>query len=320
MAEIPVRKSLITITELEKVEPIKEIAGYVQNSKVKGGLRISFDVERRLSASGDTATVRIWNLSAASRAQIAQRSMAFGRQGNIRYVRIEAGYDTRSGVIFNGAVVTCINRREGPDWITEITASTAIGQALLNTVDKSWGSKAGTDVTGVVRELFEVLRYNTVTFSDKAKEILQGKKLTTQVVTGSAYEAVRRLLSSYKLVFTLNVDGAVVTLPGYPINTDAIEITEKSGLLGTPQVKHMGASFKVALDARIHPGRLIHVESQTVIDSLTETEDLDLGYDFTVWEVTVKGDTHTADWFCEIDAWYYPPLVENALPIVGGTL
>ena len=308
------RKLLLTI--LDGTTEIKTIHGFDQSGANPFGLHVSFKVERKITAIADTASVRIWNLNPESRGMLAQRSLARVWRDPLRYVRIEAGYKDKTGIIFNGALVRAINNREGPDWITELKCSAAFGQALLNTLEKSWGT--ATPVKDIVDELFTVGGWASVNYTDAANLVLAGALVHTKTVVGSAYESVRQLLKNYNLTFNVDVDGVTIYKPDYPRDVPVLSLDETTGLIGTPKVGDYGADFKTFLDARIRPGMIINIDSETLRESITDPS---LGQDFTVYQVTCNGDTHGDDWFSEVtNARFYPPEEQSSLPVFGPSL
>lgn len=307
-------------TVLAGTAPILTVHGYDESSFSPFGLRMAFKVERKISSVADTATVRIWNLGAASRALLAQWSLVFARKDPLRYIRLEVGYkditgaDTK-GVIFNGAITRAINTRDGADWITEIEASSVFGQSLLNVLDRPWA--APTPVRNIVQELLSVAGFTAVRFSPQAETVLANKIEQSYATTGSAYEAVRKLLDSHGLTFNADVDGVTVYAPGFPRQASVLQLSEATGLIGSPRISNLGADFRTLIDPKIRPGQLMTVDSQTLRDTVTDPS---LGRQFTAWSVQCVGDTHTNDWYCDVTAWFFPPLVDAALAVQGSSI
>ena len=312
------RSSILSV--VENGVPLTTIHGYDDSGATPFGLRIAFQVQRAIKPMADTATIRIWNLSETNRSMFAQRTLAFVRSGPLRYVRLEAGYagDGHTGVIFNGAIVQAVNMRQGPDWLTEIELSAIFGQALLNNFSKSWGGAAGTPVKTILGEIFETAGFGQTRYTPTADDALIGNKEVSYAVVGSAYRSARQLLSAHGLTFNVDVDGVTIYKQGHPRGDDFIPIDEQTGLLGTPKVTALGTNFRTLLDPRIRPGQLVRIDSPTLRSSLAN--DPNLGRDYTVWEVKVTGDTHSDDWFCDVIAYYHPPLEQVATPIPGPTL
>ncbi len=315
------RVCTVDVTETGNI-PVLKIEGYDGMSSPPNGLRISFRAERKIAAVASSCTIQIYNLSPASRGTLAQRSLAIVRADPLRYVRLDAGYlggagKAVKGVLFYGVIVRCTNQREGPDWITTIEANAAFGFALLNTIQKSWDVTAGLPVRTVLTELITNIGFTTVTFSPQAELILAVKFTHTVVVTGSGYEAVRRICEEYGLVFWVDIGGAAITAKGYPKSTVTLSIDEDTGLLGTPKVTDLGAEFRTLLDPRLEPGNLVIVTSHTLLESIPDPS---IGMLYTLWDLTIVGDTHGNDWFCDCSAWFFPPVTKTALPVAVPSL
>ena len=149
------RSSKLTI--LDNAVVVKTIFGYNDSGATPFGLRMSFQIDKKLSAQGDSARISVWNLSPESRALLAERGIvAKGSVEPVHYVRLEAGYSgsnfSNVGVVFIGGIMRATNKRQGPDWITEIEANAVFAQALYNRLNKTWSN---TKTTEVVKELIE---------------------------------------------------------------------------------------------------------------------------------------------------------------------
>lgn len=317
--EVPI----LTVSEYDPAPPAS--AGYASLSTPALRLRVAFTVNRKVSSISDTATIMLWNLGPENRAAMTQRSLFYSPQEPLRYVRIYAGHDKRTGIIFNGAVVRCTNSRQGPDWITTIEASAVFGQALLNRVDTNWKSVAGIPVSHIIRELLNGARFSVVKFTPAALRKIGDARMHDFSVSGSAYDQATRLIDSMGLVLHVGTDGATVYDPNAPVSTEdatqAIKVDSNSGLLGTPKVEDLGCSFKTLLDPRLRPGALIEISSPTLRSNLQGREqepgDPSFGRRFSVWEVEMKGDTHGDDWYTQASAWFFPVPKINSSTVSG---
>ncbi len=328
------RRCFVTILEGTSATPVKQILGYDDSADPPIGLRINFRVERKFSAKADTAVVRIWNLNAESRGLLAQVSLrtqiARGAiQEPIRYMQVAAGYRGPPGevtqvpvaTIFNGPIIKVLNKREGPDWITEIEASAALAQAIGgNNVDLSVGSDPGISTKSVLADLFSKAGYGSPRYSTQADGLVTRKKISTLAVNGSAVNSIERILASVGLVFTWDVDGGpLIVTPGNPLSEDPAEVlkvSEGSGLIGTPSIGDMGVNFKTLLDPRLSPGKLVELTSETLRESLQNTPSL-RETKVTAWTVTMVGDTHENDWFCDVSSMFFPLVFEKKTGLIG---
>ncbi len=303
------RECAVTVLE-ETGTVLKQIMGY-NDSSVRYGLRVGFKVQRTITPVADTAIVRVYNLAPASRAELAQRNIYLTGQSP-RYLQVKAGYEQTAGAIFNGAIVRVVNVREGPDWVTEIEANAALAQALANTKEKSWSSGAGISVESIVRELFQATELGNPVFSVEATTRMAGVFLESFVTEGSAYESIRRVLDAMGLTWSTGVEGVTVLKPGHPKDLRPFLLSEDTGMIGAPKVTDMGAEIRMLLDQRVTPGTLLDVSSETLDAS---TPGLDSR--FTVWSMDIVGDTHADDWYNNITALFFPPVVSAKKPALA---
>ena len=306
------------LTILDGSVQVKTIFGYDDSIADPFGLRMSFQVQKKIATQGDTARIKIWNLNPESRAALAQRSIYVKRQDPLHYLKFEAGYignnNDNVGVLFNGTMVTAVNKRMGADWVTELEGSAVFGQALLNVLDKSWSM---TPTTDIINELFAAAGWPQVIYTPAAAAILAGKTEDVFVASGSAYQSLQLIMLGYRLTFNVDTDGAVVFSPGRPREAPFLRINEVTGLVGTPQTTFLGANFRSLLDPRIRPGQLVRVDSNTLRESITDLGSL--GRDFMAWEVTHSGDTHTDDWFSDVIAWFSPQQIQLSTGLFQGS-
>ena len=299
------RTCLVSVVDAGGV--VKQVRGYDSDGPARSGLRVGFHVEKRVSSTADTATVRIYNLNRDSRALLAQRSIYLpgNRREPIRYLQLSAGYRGQQGAIFNGTVVRVSHSRQGPDTVTTIEASAAMAQALSNTVQLSWGSVAGTSVKEIATVRADKAGLGVPVFRSDAETLAVAKKLNTLAASGSAYGALRNLLESNGLNMTVDVDGLTVTVPGYPLDPfNPLQVHEETGLLGAPSITDLGTEFRTLLNPKLRPGSLVELTSLTLAESTPG-----LGNKFTVWSTTITGDTHADDWYTDAVAQFYPPLL-----------
>lgn len=304
------RECYVTILETPyggTSEVIKQVWGYDQNKKatVPTGLRLNFAIDKQLTDVADTAVLKIYNLNRESRLALAQRSIYLYKSARVRTLQISAGYENDFGALFNGGIERVTNTRQGPDWITEIKASSALAQIMHNVFDKNWLNDAGTPAKVIVDEILEEDGLGKAKYSPGALQILQNTKIPSFFAEGSAYETVRKLIRGMGLVITSDVGKILVVEPGNPVDADQwVTVDEVSGLVGSPRIDDMGYEFRTLLDHRLSVGQLVKVEAQTLEESTPGLNAL-----ATVWTVNVRGDTHEDDWYMDVKTLFYPPQI-----------
>lgn len=310
-----IRKCFISILETPiggEDEIIKQIWGYDQEEATAGtplGLRVSFIINKQLSDVSDNAVVKIYNLNQESRKALAQRSIYIYKTSKVRTLQISAGYKDDFGALFNGGIERVINTREGPDWVTEIKASSALAQILHNVLDKNWESDAGTPFKTIADEAFSSLAgVDKVSYSVEALSLISSITLPSFSANGSAYKTVQNLMRGIGLAWTIDSKEAKVVIPSNPLNAaNSYLVDETSGLIGSPKVDDMGYEFRTLIDHNITTGTLVFISSQTLEASTPGLDAL-----ATAWTLEVRGDTHEDDWYMDVKTLFYPPIIKPA--------
>ena len=315
------RECFITVLETPSGKPdvvIKQVWGYDQNKKANfpTGLRLSFTIDKQLTDVADTATLRIYNLNRESRKALAQRSIYLYKTERVRTLQIQAGYADNFGALFTGGIERVTNTRQGPDWITEIKASSALAQIIHNVFDRNWQSDAGTpafDISKVAIKNAYGVEGDGVVYSDAARALLQKAKIPSFLASGNAHDTVRKLMRGLGLMLTVDMGKVIVVQPGNPISidlTDTVTVNEFSGLIGSPMVDDMGYEFRTLIDHRISVGELVKVEAQTLEESIPDKQSIPgLKTLATAWTINIRGDTHSDDWYMDVKTLFYPPQV-----------
>ena len=115
-------------------------------------LYFTFDVPFVDSEELNMAIVTAHNLSRATRSEI-RRGMA---------VIINAGYTGDVGCIFVGKVSRCVSKQQGTEWITTITAATALDEWLTSGVNKTYA--AGSKASAILKDLLNIFGVEIGTF------------------------------------------------------------------------------------------------------------------------------------------------------------
>ena len=92
------------------------------------GFYFEFEIPFKDSEELQTVTFKVYNLSEGTRNNI-QRGTP---------IILNAGYEGDIGTIFVGAVNAVSSEKSGTDWITEISATTALEEWLGKTINKTY--------------------------------------------------------------------------------------------------------------------------------------------------------------------------------------
>lgn len=262
------------------------------DTKLYTDLRFAFRIEKSLKPRANQAEIRIWNLSEETRKRFEKDV----------YVALEAGYGADVSTIFVGNLNKVDHVRQGPNWVTSVRVgdgSKEIKQARVNT-----SFRPGTRPEEVVRTLVERM---TQSFSSSGFNVkLAAGNAITKARQGDTQGALKELTQGF-----VAVGGAFDELTrignnmGYDVSiqdkqllflganeTDGkkeIQLSPTTGLVGSPELaeqQHLKA--RSLLNGELRPGRGVSLQSDAFKGR------------YRIERVTVQGDTHGTDWFCDL--------------------
>lgn len=236
-------------------------------------LRITFKIEKTGLSLPNKGEVKIYNLSAASRALAEQK-------GTVLIVR--AGYGFKANgeanveTIFSGDVARTYTERDGPNYVT--TFELGDGEVAYQSakVDKTYS--AGTSLGDVFSSIAASFGLNIGDQSGIKNESL----ISPLSISGPARRQLDDLAERQDAEWSIQ-DQAIQFIPkGGFVKEDAILLTRKTGLVGVPvKLKEdEGLQVRSLLQGRIAPGKRVAVESAYFTGTLV------------VNKVTHEGDTH----------------------------
>ncbi len=248
------------------------------------GLRMSFGVETSDKPEPNTMTLKIWNLSAASRGALGAKDLT---------ISLDAGYVDNTEQIFLGDVELVSSQGEGQDRVTTIEAgdgSKGMGKARVN---KSFA--AGARVKDVMTHVAESMG---VGIGDALSKIQSGdikggwsSFVSGTTVTGTAIDEMNRLTRSAGMEWFVKDNVLRVRNKGEPSPELAIVLTPTTGLIGSPEPGENGAIVaKGLIQPGYAPGRKIRIENASVDG------------DYLIRRVQYTGDTHGGEWYGDIEA------------------
>jgi hypothetical protein len=257
------------------------------------GLDLIFSVEKSIRHTPNKASIKVLNLSAATRAKVDELSLTRRRgTGRIRVV-LEAGYKDRIGVILQADLRNGKSYQDGPTWVTELTGEDAGRSYQWSRVNRTFDS--GATVLQVARACVEAMGVGTGNLEEAlASARLAGGGntfLAGTVVSGSAPQELLGLLRSCGYTYSVQ-DGVIQVLRrGEAIQRTAVSLSDGTGLVGNPQKNLDGTvAIRALLNPDIYPGRQLRVTSNTLSGT------------FRARKVTYQGETSGVPWYCEVEA------------------
>lgn len=260
-------------------------------------LRVAFEIQKGDTETPNKSTIRVWNLSPDT---LRQAKREFDR------VILSAGYQENFGTIFAGNIIGMrIIRENATDTILAITCGDG-DRAYINAFTNKTLA-AGAKPTDVLNEAqdsfggFDVERGDIPAIEDE--QSLPRGKVMFGMTRKFAREAARTTDTSWSIQ-----DGkmTLVKHDGYLLG-EAVVLNSKTGLKGAPQQTNDGVKVQCLLNPRIRINGRIQIDNASIqeVEPSVEKSDkqpaaLDADGFYRVIQIEYRGDTHGADWYCDI--------------------
>ncbi len=259
-----------------------EIQGGVGDDRAVNGMRVQFEITKKLKKEPNTSKITVTNLSPTRRASIQKKGVK---------VLFEAGYKHEVSRIFTGDVRTVDHVRNGADWETVLQLGDGERAWQFARVNQSFSK--GTRVADVLRTIASAMGLELGNIETEAGRIT-ARFESGFAAYGSASQALDQVVRTIGKEWSIQ-DGALQILDPYQhLNNVIPDITPQTGLIGSPEMgspqKKGGPAlvkFKVLL-MPIKPGDRVKLKSER--------------YDGHVRVVACQyqGDTHGGTWETEI--------------------
>lgn len=267
-------------------------------------LRVVFQVNRNALYYPNQAQVTIYNLNASTENAIIQEGY--------RLV-IEAGYPNNYGQIFDGNVLMCNRyKQNGTDYILNMLA--VDGNQFINEGYVSFTYAKGQTARTVVENIANKAS-NPIELG-YASPVLDNYSFSKgMAVSGSIKQSLSDMAKSIN--GTWFVDNGKLYMIAYsdsadnlPMGKQAVELSEKTGLIGNPQQVQFGINARSLLNPKIMPYGLVHIKNELITEQMvtlgsfsegiTTPYTLDPEGIFRVCSVSFTGDTRGNDWYSDI--------------------
>lgn len=244
-------------------------------------LRVAFTVEKSSDSGANSAVIQVWNLAKESVSELERPGCT---------VSLEAGYQTKFGMVFKGNDLLVNQRRELPDVITEIRSSDGGTQLRLQTV--AIGFEPGAAIKDVVSQIVKSFTDVTTSGLDLEKVEL-GKFSQGLVATGPAKKILDDILTPRGFQWSIQ-DGEVRIVAEESTSQDTMfVVSAKSGLIGSPMRTRTedknGITFTALLNSGFRPYRKVKLESENITGI------------YKIDKVSHRGDSWSGDWYSIVE-------------------
>lgn len=262
-------------------------------------LRISFNVELSLVGFPNVASIQVYNLNKSNRNKIKKE---------FTKIRLYAGYESNTSLIFIGDLVNVTHEKNGPDWITNLFCGDALKAINTSTVNKTL--PPGQTTESIFNELVGEMEGITKGLTEGLKDCITKKRslLRSLVLSGNVKEWLDKLAQNCGFDYSINNDVIETTVKNQPLNDDPIlEIRQDNGMIGSPELTEVGVKVKSLLLPQLKLSRRIEVKSISakinIGNLIFRKIPATIGEGvYRADKIQHVGDTRGNDWFTNIEA------------------
>ncbi len=240
------------------VQYIRKITLLVSNSSGSAvdlsQFRIKFSVKQATSQTPNSADIRVYNLS-------KEAAIAIASQGN--RVILQAGYNSNFGEIFVGNIKQVILGRETPTE-TFIDIIAGDGDIAYNHAVVVTSLAKGSDQNDEIKACLDQTKKFGVMGGAQSTVTSTVKRPRGKVMFGNARNFLRGVAKTTQCSWSIqNEQVQFVPNTGY-LPGQAVLITAKTGMIGTPQQTTEGVNVKALLNPFIRINGRIKLENSTI--------------------------------------------------------
>lgn len=210
-----------------------------------GRLASKFEVTRDYVGGIARAKITIVNLSPETTAKLAQQYTR---------IRLEAGYESRIGMIYDGEVRFAYPTKDGADRIVEIHS--VAGAKSLDSSFVRAAPETGTDVRDVVSMIAAQMGLPIASLDIPSAPIIGAR-----IMSGPGFLELDKLARDFR--FRWMVDNGEIRIERIPAPSfgRSIVVSRETGMIDSPLLHHSGVEFTTLLDPRLRPGERVEVRS-----------------------------------------------------------
>lgn len=260
------------------------------------GLHIKFQTQKGDVQTPNSATITVYNLSDATVARIG---------GEFSRAVLDAGYQGRHGVIFDGTIRQVRNWREGVDRITEITV--ADGDRAYNHAVVSTTLAAGSRPADRVQAAGQAMAAHGTTIGYVAD--LAGQALPRgRVLFGMARDQLRTAAADTDSSWSIQDGQLQVVASSSYLPGDAVVLTAETGMIGSPEQTENGITVQALINPSFRIGGRIQLDNASIrrakrslqLGAWDKSVRLDSDGYYRILKAEFSGDTHGTDWYASL--------------------
>ena len=275
-------------------------------------LRIAFEVEKNDGEKANHGMIIIYNLNQTHRNRLSKPLPIYTPYFKAVKITLHAGYNDDLVQLIAGDLLEVRHNRVGPDWVTELSIFSG-----LEVANKSYTNISYNNTTQSKKIIDDILAPTgmDIKYTSEALDAILGKTQPYYAESTLSMLAAQNFLFPYDLELTIEEDGQCLVYKKLtPREKSATSnanntISKKTGMIGSPRINKSGATIKMLLRPSIKLLQKVFIDSDSIND--TTIGDYRLNSEFYVKQITHVGDTHSDDWYTELEV-YYAAIKDNA--------
>lgn len=220
---------------------------------VRPPFTVEFDITRNVLTSANVSSIRVYNLNENNRSQVRKNINDYG---DLRLIRLEAGYGNNLPIVFEGNITQAWSVREGVNFITQLESFDG-GFAFANAVTNT-SFPSSTDQQSVIESLVANLASSGVKLG--AIGSFPGSLSRGAAYSGSTTSLLRELTGGR---FYIDNGKAYALADNECIAGPVTLIDAKSGLLNTPVREQTIINFDMLFEPKLIIGQQVTLRSGT---------------------------------------------------------
>lgn len=242
---------------LQNYQYLRTCSLIVSDSKLNGidlsQLRIRFAVKRSDVMTPNMADIRVYNLDLETAIKI---------RDEYKKVVLQAGYQNNFGVIFQGNIKqVIIGRESATDTFIDIVAGD--GDRAYNYAIVNKTIAAGATANQQVQAAADAMGPMGVT-KGHIGELPPNQLPRGKVMYGPAKQYLRNVAGSTDTSWSIQDEKITIIPKKSYLPGDAVVLTSKTGMIGTPQQTNEGVNAKCLLNPNINIGVRVQIDNKSI--------------------------------------------------------
>lgn len=246
--------------------------------------KINFNTTATVSGAVGEANIDIIGLSRNEMLYLATSTSPWNKKIIQNKIIIDAGYEDKHGIIFEGNIINATPDVSVPNYKISLKAISFFQNSLNNIQDYTYDGDV--NIITILNDIASGLKLPLINSLNNIYII------SNYHFKGSVIDNMRNLSKLYKLDVYIYNNRLIVKESGSPIkNISVVEISSKTGMLGSPIPTDKGCDVKFIMNSQLTTGQKVLLKS-------LKFPNLDSYY--IIMTLAYEGDTYGNNWITNL--------------------